>query len=674
MTRTAQARKAKTSETQDASQSPVRLAPMGEAHVARQTDSGSFKRGGTYARGKRIFNAIRRDAHLRANCRGTSGGPYLVEVTLATGDKPVGRNPITFHCNCPRGGFCKHIVALLLTWIATPEKFTVRPPIGEMLAGKSQAELAALIELMVRTRPELEKLIPAPVVFPVKADAGPVDEDTIRQQIVAVLPNPDGPEEWDYDTYHGYGSYGYGQGYGYEYGDEGYGGLSANEQDALQRILDQANAYAKVGHWLNVLRIASVFVEQTAPELESLMGEDDAIEGLLQQCDQLLAACLDAQSAVPEQQRLAPRDRQHLLDAMLQLWTVDVQTGGLDISEQSVAAIVRNATDEDRERIYQDIREVLVTASAGADDRSWEKRAALQFLAELKGPGGLSDEELLEEYRKAGLWSDVVSLLLTMGRTDEAVSLATRRLPSARELIDFADKWLETAGTSALPRAIALADDRLWENEGKQPQDDFLLRQWLERRYLEQGEPARALKFVKERFHAAPTLAVYNDARTIATREDQPEELWPELRRELLAALHKLGHWSTTIDIHLSDGEIGDAITALHEAETPRKPRSGAPYYGWAYSLPAYQMKVAAAAEESHPQESIRIYRKLAEVEIGHRNRDHYKQAADYLARVKTLQESTGAQDEWASLISEVRLHHKSLRALREELDIAGLT
>ena len=124
----------------------------------------------------------------------------------------------------------------------------------------------------------------------------------------------------------------------------------------------------------------------------------------------------------------------------------------------------------------------------------------------------------------------------------------------------------------------------------------------------------------------------------------------------------------------MGDGEVGDAIAALREAEAPRKPRTGATFYGWSYSLPVYQLKVAAAAEDSHPQESIRIYRTLAEAEIGHRNRDHYKEAAGYLARVKTLQESVGAQDEWASLISEVRLHHKSLRALREELDTAGLT
>lgn len=674
MTRTAQDTKqiqiVKTAASSDTSPSPTSLAPITAEDVSRQTDFRSVERGRTYWRGGRIFNAIRRDSHLRANCRGSSGGPYLVEATLATGDKPGKRNPVSYLCSCPRGGFCKHVVALLLTWIATPEKFAVRQPVAEMLAGKSQAELAALIELMLRRHPELEEMIEIPVVFAVAADDGLVNEDAIRRQIAAAIPDPDGASSWDHNSYHGYGS----NGYRFDYEYEEYGGLSSQEQDTLERILALGDAYAEVEHWPNVVRIAATFVEETAPELESLRGEDGAIEQLLAHCDQLLATCLDAQAALPADQRLPPRDRHRMLDAMLQLWTVDVQIGGLSLCDQGLPAIVRHATAEDRERVYQDIREVLAAASAGNVDRSWEKRAALHFLAELKGPGGLTDEELLEEYRKAGLWPDVVALLLTMGRIDESVSIATRRLPSARELIAFADKWLETAGPSALPRAIALADDRLWENEGKQPQDDFLLRQWLERRHLEGGEPARALKFVKERFHASPTFAVYNDARAIATREGQPGDLWPDLRRELLADLHTLGHWTTTIAIHLADGEVGDAIAALHEAETPRRPPKNQPIPGWTYYLPTYQLQVAAAAEENHPQESIRIYRRLAEVEIGHRSRDHYKQAAGFLARVKTLHESTGAKNEWASLISEVRLHHKSLRALREELDIAGLT
>src|SRR3954453_9588169 len=86
---------------------PAEFAPLSDEIIARQTDAGSFSRGKTYFRGQRIFNAVRRGDLLRARCRGSSGGPYLVEATLASADKPKSRNPVKYLCNCPRGGFCK---------------------------------------------------------------------------------------------------------------------------------------------------------------------------------------------------------------------------------------------------------------------------------------------------------------------------------------------------------------------------------------------------------------------------------------------------------------------------------------------------------------------------------------------------------------------------------------
>ena len=148
--------------TTDGNQATSGLAPLSDDIIARQTDSGSFSRGKTYFRGKRIFNAVRRGDLLRARCRGSSGGPYLVEATLAPADKPKSRNPVTYLCNCPRGGFCKHVVALLLTWIDRPESFDVRPPIADLLAGKSREELVALIEAMLAADPNLEPLIELP--------------------------------------------------------------------------------------------------------------------------------------------------------------------------------------------------------------------------------------------------------------------------------------------------------------------------------------------------------------------------------------------------------------------------------------------------------------------------------------------------------------------------------
>src|SRR5688572_3728418 len=121
------------------------FAPLTDDMIAAQTDSGSFSRGKGYFRSHRIFGTMRRADTLRARCHGSSGGPYVVEATLATADQARGNNPLSFSCTCPRGGFCKHVVALLLTWVDAPQSFAVRPPVAELLAGKSQDELIAMI-------------------------------------------------------------------------------------------------------------------------------------------------------------------------------------------------------------------------------------------------------------------------------------------------------------------------------------------------------------------------------------------------------------------------------------------------------------------------------------------------------------------------------------------------
>lgn len=55
------------------------------------------------------------------------------------------------------------------------------------------------------------------------------------------------------------------------------------------------------------------------------------------------------------------------------------------------------------------------------------------------------------------------------------------------------------------------------------------------------------------------------------------------------------------------------------------------------------------------------------------RQRSSYKVAATYLARARETLERHGRREEWLTLITDLRTSHKTLRALREELDALGL-
>ena len=160
----------------DHAQVALGFALLSDDEIAKQTDAGSFSRGKTYFRGRRIYNGVRRGATLRARCRGSSGGPYHVEATLATLDQTARTNPVSFLCNCPRGGFCKHVVALLLTWIDNPDAFEVRPPLAEVLAEKSKEELIGAIELFLKVNPDLERLLELPTPIAAPPSDAPIDE------------------------------------------------------------------------------------------------------------------------------------------------------------------------------------------------------------------------------------------------------------------------------------------------------------------------------------------------------------------------------------------------------------------------------------------------------------------------------------------------------------------
>ena len=75
----------------------------------------SFTRGTEYFHAGTIGNPILHGYTLSATCHGTC--PYRVSVELM----PTGI--ATTHCSCPYDGDgdCKHIVALLLTYLHTPD-------------------------------------------------------------------------------------------------------------------------------------------------------------------------------------------------------------------------------------------------------------------------------------------------------------------------------------------------------------------------------------------------------------------------------------------------------------------------------------------------------------------------------------------------------------------------
>jgi uncharacterized Zn finger protein len=85
-------------------------------------------------------------------------------------------------------------------------------------------------------------------------------------------------------------------------------------------------------------------------------------------------------------------------------------------------------------------------------------------------------------------------------------------------------------------------------------------------------------------------------------------------------------------------------------------------------------VRLAEAAESTHPDDAIRLYEAEAEKWIDQRKREAYAQAAEYLARIKKLSGNTASPDVWRQIINRIREEYRRLPALMDELNKAKLT
>lgn len=128
-----------------------------ESKILSYVGEKSFERGREYERHRAIINPKRQGTRLKALCQGSQPEPYRLWVKLGTQIEAAS-------CSCPIGydGQCKHIAALLLTFLHSPQSFTPIEELDEALARRSKEELIELIKKALEVEPALEGLFELP--------------------------------------------------------------------------------------------------------------------------------------------------------------------------------------------------------------------------------------------------------------------------------------------------------------------------------------------------------------------------------------------------------------------------------------------------------------------------------------------------------------------------------
>ncbi|MGI8564936.1 MAG: SWIM zinc finger family protein, partial [Pyrinomonadaceae bacterium] len=121
-----------------------------------------------FARGQELFRhdavshtAIQSNV-LSGRCEGSESPFYKVRAEVDGGGVR------SASCTCPYdfGGYCKHIVALLLAYAREPAQFAVRQEPAELLADLSREQLLMLLTKLLNEHPDLSDLVEATLAAP----------------------------------------------------------------------------------------------------------------------------------------------------------------------------------------------------------------------------------------------------------------------------------------------------------------------------------------------------------------------------------------------------------------------------------------------------------------------------------------------------------------------------
>jgi uncharacterized Zn finger protein len=241
-------------------------------------------------------------------------------------------------------------------------------------------------------------------------------------------------------------------------------------------------------------------------------------------------------------------------------------------------------------------------------------------------------QEFLNLAAAHGKIARYLSMLVSLGKISEAVSIAKESLRSAKDTLSFAKSLLEVGETK---EALSISE------QGLSLQGDLhMLATWVKTIALQEQKPQLALKAAIVEFKESPTKNTY------LLIEELSEEKWSKIKQELLSQLVNHDIWlnpSEEVGIYLLEGMVAEAIQVVEKNNPP------------------YDVihKVVSAAISNYPNWAIGESRRQAESILNAGASKHYVHAANWLRKTKAAYLSSGKDAEWNSYLTELMDKHK---------------
>jgi uncharacterized Zn finger protein len=415
-------------------------------------------------------------------------------------------------CSCPvgEGGRCKHVVALLLTWLDRPESFRDSADLEIDLEERSKSELIALIYQMVQRYPDLEYLLKLP---PTNADEKKtsIDPDVIHAQVRSIL------------TFSNY--------------DLDWGDLS-DAGHKLDELINLADQYLDGGNLGNAAVIYRIICEEIlAHGFLKLNDNSDRMTSIINDCVEGLEDCL---KSIQE-----ANSRQDILKTLFNILLSDINMGGYGLSDEIPYILVAETKPAEETLLIDWIKAAI------QDTRSWGREILGGLLLDLQ-EDSLDDEAYLEICRQTGRVDGLIERLLQLGRVEEAI-LETQKVEDYRLPI-LANIFVEYGfGSQA---------EGLIRKRSETSQDDRL-KVWLKEYFVKLEDFPAALKLMQELFWQRPLIQQYRELKETASQLDT----WEAMQSDMIEKLSDEEKFNFLVEIYLEESQIDQALTVLEKAK-----------------------------------------------------------------------------------------------------------
>lgn len=568
----------------------------------------SFARGKEYFHNDAISNAAIQGHTLTGDCEGTSAPYYRVRAVLDdAGIRSV-------DCSCPYdfGGYCKHIVALLLHYLHKPKDFAARESPTDLLGDLSRDDLIVIITKLLEREPDLYDFVRGLIAAPTHKGAKKprkkaVDTEVYRRQVRNIMHSLDGMRA-----------------------SEAYwhvGGL-ANE---LRGVVENARKFLDANDAETALEILLAVLEEAGGSIEYIDDSNGELGGFMSELGAPLAeAILSLELSQVERARLIARLNKvskHLgdygIEDVLPMALQAAKSGWNDAPPESDEA-------EDEEWDIDEYAEDYGYRSASYASEIDFTDVKLNILARQN-----RHDEFLSLAKEQKKYLRYVLMLCDLKRVPEAIQFAEKHLQTADEAREMAEKLREL---KHFDEAIAFAERGLNLAPPK-----ARLGTWLGPIQESRGDHVHAFEAWFAAFAELPSLDIYKTLKRLAEND------WDKTRPQVMNALKKSGGDQVRAEVHLFEEEWDEAIKIANKR---------AVWYG-------VKAIVADAVIERRPEWVIEVSIKEAEQLIERTQSKYYVHAAEWLARAKKAYKHLEWDYEWRVFLDQLKEKYKRRPALQ---------